>query len=77
MLGLMDRIRFLPVDDGAKAPTCWHCGNALANTQSQARYLYRHDGERAIFEDWVACTCGAFQNIRRLHAIEIQSLTHE
>ena len=73
----MDRIRFDPVDDGTPTPTCWHCGRALGSTASEARYLYRHDGERAIFEDWIACTCGAFQNIRRLHSITIETIRHE
>ncbi len=35
--------------------------------------MYRRDGERAIFEDWVACECGAYQNIRRVHSITIET----
>ena len=70
----MDRIRFTPLDDGTKAPVCWHCSQTLVATHSEARYMYRHDGERAIFEDWIACDCGAFQNIRRVHSITIETL---
>lgn len=73
----MERIRFEPIDDGTRPPICWHCGIVLAGKRSEARYLYRHDGERAIVEDWVACTCGAFQNIRRLHSITVEHLPHE
>lgn len=54
--------------------TCWHCGRAIAGRRV-ARYLYPGDLPRsAIVEDWHACKCGAFQNVRRPTEITVSSI---
>lgn len=58
---------------GAVAPVaCWHCNTSLDPDAGEptARYLYRGDQARTIVvEDWIRCTCGAYQNVRRLNEI--------
>jgi hypothetical protein len=56
---------------------CWHCGRIIEPRVGvrAARYIYR--GEQpatAIIEDWIECECGAYQNLRRLNEITIESI---
>jgi sarcosine oxidase delta subunit len=57
--------------------TCWHCSKTIEfeeETQT-ARYLYRGDQPlTVVVEDWIHCTCGAYQNIRRLTEISVEAL---
>jgi hypothetical protein len=63
---------------GAVAPVvCWHCSQPLdpAAADPAARYLYRGDQPHTVVvEDWLHCTCGAYQNIRRLNEISVDPL---
>ena len=56
--------------------SCWHCGrpiDAPPATQA-ARYLYRGDQPlTVVVEDWMRCTCGAYQNVRRLNEIRVEA----
>jgi sarcosine oxidase delta subunit len=61
---------------GVTAPTaCWHCLKPIDTTaDATARYLYRGDQPlTVVVEDWMHCPCGAYQNIRRLNEITVQS----
>lgn len=56
---------------------CWHCNRPIddGNSVPAARYLYRGDQPAtAVVEDWIECSCGAFQNVRRLNEITIEPL---
>lgn len=54
-------------------PLCWNCTRPITGL-SEARYLYRGpQATTAIVEDWVACACGAFQNVRQVKEIQISS----
>ena len=58
----------------ARDAACWHCGRPVAGRRV-ARYLYPGDRPRtAIVEDWHACRCGAFQNVRRPTEISVKHL---
>jgi len=63
---------------GTAAQTvCWHCNRPLdvAADEQTARYLYRGDQPlTVVVEDWLHCPCGAYQNIRRLTEITIESV---
>lgn len=65
---------------GAPAPiVCWHCSQPLDSGAGdpKARYLYRGDQPHTVVvEDWIHCSCGAYQNIRRLNEISVESLGH-
>jgi hypothetical protein len=57
--------------------TCWHCGRVIAPGTGlhAARYIYRGEqAATAIVEDWIECQCGAYQNVRRLNEITIETL---
>ena len=54
---------------------CWNCGGDVEVQKSNrvARYLYR--GEQpstVVVEDWVTCSCGAYQNVRRVHEMVVE-----
>ena len=56
---------------------CWHCGRSIdvAVNEKAARYLYRADQPLTIVvEDWLLCSCGAYQNVRQLTEITVESL---
>lgn len=56
---------------------CWHCSQKLDPSagDSTARYLYRGDQPHTVVvEDWLRCTCGAYQNVRRLNEISVETL---
>lgn len=63
---------------GEPAPVaCWHCSRPVAFSEEAqaARYLYRGDQPLTVLvEDWLRCECGAFQNLRRLNQIVVESL---
>jgi aerobic-type carbon monoxide dehydrogenase small subunit (CoxS/CutS family) len=59
------------------ATSCWHCGGPIVREVGvhAARYIYRGDQpSHAVIEDWMECECGAYQNIRRLNEITVESL---
>ena len=61
----------------APRTVCWHCARPIdfAVDAQAARYLYRGDQPlTVIVEDWMRCTCGAYQNIRRLTEITVEAL---
>ena len=61
---------------GVPAPiVCWHCAQPIdIGVDSKARYLYRGDQPlTVIVEDWMHCPCGAYQNIRRLTEITVET----
>ena len=55
---------------------CWHCGTAVdLNGVRAARYIYRGDQPlTALVEDWIACKCGAYQNLRCVNEITVETL---
>lgn len=58
----------------AEAPMCWNCGAPVHAGASEARYLYRGPRARtAIVEDWIACACGAYQNVRQVKEIVVSA----
>ena len=63
---------------GAEPTTlCWHCGRTIVRTEGvhAARYIYRGDQPlTVVIEDWMECTCGAYQNLRRLNEITIEPI---
>jgi hypothetical protein len=63
---------------GVPAPVvCWHCGKPIDSEagNAEARYLYRGDApSTVIVEDWIVCSCGAYQNVRRLNEISVEAL---
>jgi sarcosine oxidase delta subunit len=61
----------------APRTVCWHCARPIdfAADAQAARYLYRGDQPlTVVVEDWMRCTCGAYQNIRRLTEITVEAL---
>jgi sarcosine oxidase delta subunit len=61
---------------GVLAPiACWRCTQPIDTTlESTARYLYRGDQPlTVVVEDWMHCPCGAYQNVRRLNEITVQT----
>jgi sarcosine oxidase delta subunit len=70
----MDRVELHTEPPALAGAACWHCGRSVSGRRV-ARYLYPGDRPRtAIVEDWHACPCGAFQNVRRPTEISISSL---
>jgi sarcosine oxidase delta subunit len=70
----MERVELRSDPPAAAQVRCWHCGLAVAGRR-MARYLYPGDRPRtAIVEDWHACSCGAYQNVRRPTEITVSSL---
>jgi hypothetical protein len=63
---------------GVAAPiACWHCRQPIdfTNGDPTARYLYRGDQPfTVVVEDWMLCACGAYQNIRRLNEISVETI---
>ncbi len=56
---------------------CWNCNRPIdfAADEKAARYLYRGDQPlTVVVEDWLRCTCGAYQNVRRLTMITVEEL---
>lgn len=56
---------------------CWHCSRPIdfSADEQAARYIYRGDQPLTIVvEDWLHCTCGAYQNVRRLTEITVEAL---
>ncbi len=61
----------------APATTCWNCNAVIENKKGThaARYIYRSEQPlTAVVEDWVHCECGAYQNIRCLNEITVETL---
>lgn len=59
------------------ATLCWNCGAAVAKDSGThaARYIYRGDQAlTAVVEDWIACACGAYQNVRCLNEITVEKM---
>ena len=70
----MDRVELRTDSPAVHDARCWHCGRAVVGRRA-ARYLYPGDRPRtAIVEDWHACACGAYQNVRRPTEITVSSL---
>ena len=70
----MDRVELHTEPPARAGVSCWHCGRTVGGRRV-ARYLYPGDRPRtAIVEDWHACACGAFQNVRRPTEISVSSL---
>ena len=72
----MERVTMRPI---GKAPPveCWHCRRPVERGDGvpAMRYLYRGDQpSTVVIEDWIECACGAYQNIRRLNEISIETL---
>ena len=70
----MDRIVMRPI--GTPPPTvCWHCGATIDKKGTRAaRYIYRAEAPlTAVVEDWIHCACGAYQNLRALNEISIET----
>jgi len=63
---------------GTPPPTpCWHCGESIERSGEAFEVRYIHRSEQpltVILEDWIKCTCGAYQNVRRLTEILVESL---
>jgi sarcosine oxidase delta subunit len=69
----MDRVALKTDPPAARDGVCWHCGRAVTGRRV-ARYLYPGDRPKsAIVEDWHACACGAFQNLRRPTEISVSA----
>ncbi len=72
----MQRIVMRPIGAAPQA-ACWHCGTMVdkASGALAARYMYRGDqAQTAVVEDWIACVCGAYQNVRCLNEITVETL---
>jgi hypothetical protein len=72
----MERVVMRPIGAPPQA-LCWHCGVAIDRAAGihAARYLYQGDQpSTAIVEDWIECVCGAYQNVRSLNEIIIESI---
>jgi hypothetical protein len=71
----VERIVMRPIGTPPSA-ACWNCGAVVDQSGVRAaRYMYRADQPLAVLvEDWIACTCGAFQNLRCLNAISVETL---
>jgi hypothetical protein len=70
----MQHVKMRPLGPPPKV-ACWHCGATVevGKNNRAARYLYR--GEQpttVIVEDWIACSCGAYQNVRRLNEVTVE-----
>jgi hypothetical protein len=69
----MERVELRP-DPLARDARCWHCRRAVTGP-CLARYLYPGERPRtAVVEDWYACACGAYQNVRRSSEIRISAV---
>jgi hypothetical protein len=72
----MDRIVMRPI--GAQPKTvCWHCAEPIDKEHGThaARYIYRAEQAlTAVVEDWMRCACGAYQNLRSLNEITVESI---
>ncbi|HEX3468349.1 MAG TPA: hypothetical protein VHT05_09755 [Candidatus Elarobacter sp.] len=69
----MERVELRP-DPPACAARCWHCRSTVSGP-SIARYLYPGERPRtAVVEDWYACACGAYQNVRRSTEVRISAV---
>ena len=70
----MERVTLRSDPPAAQEARCWHCRRPVAGS-AVARYLYPGERPRtALVEDWFACTCGAYQNVRRPTDIRISPL---
>jgi hypothetical protein len=72
----VNRIVMKPVGK-APATTCWNCGAPVDNASGvhAARYIYRSEQPlTAVVEDWIECACGAYQNLRCLNEISVETL---
>lgn len=59
------------------AIACWHCHQPVdfSSGDPTARYLYRGDQPlTVVVEDWMHCACGAYQNVRRLNEISVETI---
>jgi hypothetical protein len=71
----MERVEIRTDPPAVHDARCWHCGRAVGGRRA-VRYLHPGDRPRtAIVEDWHACPCGAFQNVRRPTEITVSVLT--
>jgi len=71
----LERITMRPVGASAETP-CWHCQRPIHEETGlhAARYLYRSEQPQlAVVEDWIHCECGAYQNVRHLSEITIET----
>ena len=69
---MTNRVVFSPVPtEGDLMPPCWHCGHPVSGPTT-ATYLFRQDS-RVIFDEWRACSCGAYQNARRVREITVKA----
>ncbi len=68
----MERVVFHETDARDKDATCWHCGS-LVGGRVEARFMYRRS-QRIIFDEWVACNCGAYQNVMRERSVTIEPM---
>jgi hypothetical protein len=72
----MQRVVMRPIG-APQATSCWHCGSPIDRSVGvhAARYIYRGDQPlTAIVEDWFECRCGAYQNLRCLSEITVESI---
>ena len=59
------------------AAVCWHCSRTIDREIAvhAARYIYRGDQPAtAVIEDWLECECGAYQNVRRMSEITVETI---
>jgi hypothetical protein len=71
----VERIVMRPL--GTRPTTvCWHCSAPVDHSGVHAaRYIYRGDQAlTALVEDWIACSCGAYQNLRCVNEITVETL---
>jgi hypothetical protein len=70
----MERVELCSDPPAARDARCWHCRRAVTG-RVVARYLYPGERPRtAVVEDWYACECGAYQNVRRPTEIRISAV---
>ncbi len=69
----MERVTFHKTDATDTEATCWNCGTAVGGAV-EARFLYRRS-QRVVFDEWIACPCGAYQNVMRERSVSIEPLT--
>lgn len=70
----MERVELRSDPPAARDARCWHCRRPVVGL-TVARYLYPGERPRtAVVEDWFACMCGAYQNVRRPTDIRISNV---
>ncbi len=68
----MDRVVFHETEAADAEASCWHCGATVGGTV-EARFMYRRS-HRVVFDEWIACACGAYQNVMRERIVTVEPL---